>query len=228
MATSNNTAPDPSPWAAAPSPPEAWESDILVPITQNIGGGLAASIILAVLNYAWARANSLAFDLNETLIWSGLIGVLVAAVTTIIRFFSDELGLLRAAYLAGQQSRDEEIQRLNRQISILEQRGQPTPADATEINKRLGKMKGDLYNATNLLKILLDGGNISRSNGEHDLTQRPWERAVGLLEKSKVYGYADRQLLISSRAEAHKTLTEFYQQQYDKAAANVSFQPAWW
>lgn len=213
----------------SPSPPQNWESHIIVPLTQNVGGGIAAAIILAVLNYAWTRANHLAFDQNETLIWTGLAGILVAAATTLVRFFSDELGLLRAAYTAGQRSMMEEIQRLNRQISILEQRGgQPTPGDATDINKRLGKMKGDLYNATTLLKILLDGGNISRSNGEHDLSQRPWERAVALLEKAKVYSHADRQLLISGRTEAQRTLTEFYQQQYDKAAANVAFQPAWW
>lgn len=226
MAIPNN-AQEQSPWAAAPSPPQNWESNILVPITQNLTGGLATTIILSVLNLAWTRANHLPFDLNETMIWTGIAGTIVTTATTIVRFYADEIGLLHAAYSAGQRSRDEEIHRLNRQISLLEQRGQPLAQDATDINKRLGKMKGDLYNATTLLKILLDGGNISRNSGEHDLTQRPWERAVGLLAKAKVINQ-DRQLIISSRSAAWATLTEFYQQQYDLASANISFQPAWW
>ena len=208
--------------------PATWESEIIIPLTQNLAGGIASTLLLAMLTYAWNNSNHLANDLNNILTWSGLAGASVTSLATLIRFFADDVGLISAAYKAGQRSRDEEMQRLNRQISILEQQpGKPPPAAASEINQRLGKMKGDYDNAKRLITILLDGGNISRNSGEHDLTQRPWERAVSLIEKAKVYQHSDRQLLITSRSEAMKTLTEFFKEQLEMAN-NTAFQPAWW
>ena len=206
-----------------------WEGNVLVPLVQNAAGGVAAAIMIATVTYAWDYANGLATDGWELLRWGVIIGVAVAAIATIVRFFGDEVGLMRAAYVAGQRSRDEEIQRLNRQISLMEQQQQPgAMQDATAVNARLGQMAGDRDNAVKLLKILLDGGSVARSNSEHGLGRRPWERAVALLEKAKIYNHDSKELLVENRSEALRALAEFYDDQYRLAQDNSSFHPAWW
>lgn len=206
-----------------------WEGNVLVPLVQNGAGGVAAAILLATLTYAWNYANGLAIDGDELLRWCVIVGVGVLAVATIVRFFGDEIGLMRAVYVAGQRSRDDEIQRLNRQISLMEQQQQPgAMQDATAVNARLGQMAGDRDNAVKLLKILLDGGSVARSNSEHGLGRRPWERAVALLEKAKIYNHDSKELLIENRSEALRALAEFYDDQYRLAQDNSSFHPAWW
>jgi len=206
-----------------------WEGNVLVPLVQNAAGGVAAAIMIATVTYAWDYANGLATDGWELLRWGVIIGVAVAAIATIVRFFGDEVGLMRAVYVAGQRSRDDEIQRLNRQISLMEQQQQPgAMQDATAVNARLGQMAGDRDNAVKLLKILLDGGSVARNNSEHGLGRRPWERAVALLEKAKIYRHDARILLIENRSEALKSLAEFYDDQYRLAQDNSSFHPAWW
>lgn len=206
-----------------------WEGNVLVPLVQNAAGGVAAAIMIATVTYAWDYANGLATDGWELLQWGVIIGVAVAAIATIVRFFGDEVGLMRAVYVAGQRSRDDEIQRLNRQISLMEQQQQPgAMQDATAVNARLGQMAGDRDNAVKLLKILLDGGIVARSNSEHGLGRRPWERAVALLEKAKIYNHDSKELLIENRSEALRALAEFYDDQYRLAQDNSSFHPAWW
>jgi len=206
-----------------------WEGNVLVPLVQNAAGGVAAAIMIATVTYAWDYANGLATDGWELLRWGVIIGVAVAAIATIVRFFGDEVGLMRAVYVAGQRSRDDEIQRLNRQISLMEQQQQPgAMQDATVVNARLGQMAGDRDNAVKLLKILLDGGSVARSNSEHGLGRRPWERAVALLEKAKIYNHDSKELLIENRSEALRALAEFYDDQYRLAQDNSSFHPAWW
>lgn len=206
-----------------------WEGNVLVPLVQNAAGGVAAAIMIATVTYAWDYANGLATDGWELLRWGVIIGVAVAAIATIVRFFGDEVGLMRAVYVAGQRSRDDEIQRLNRQISLMEQQQQPgAMQDATAVNARLGQMAGDRDNAVKLLKILLDGGSVARSNSEHGLGRRPWERAVALLEKAKIYNHDSKELLVENRSEALRALAEFYDDQYRLAQDNSSFHPAWW
>lgn len=206
-----------------------WEGNVLVPLVQNAAGGVAAAIMIATATYAWDYANGLATDGWELLRWGVIIGVAVAAIATIVRFFGDEVGLMRAVYVAGQRSRDDEIQRLNRQISLMEQQQQPgAMQDATAVNARLGQMAGDRDNAVKLLKILLDGGSVARSNSEHGLGRRPWERAVALLEKAKIYNHDSKELLVENRSEALRALAEFYDDQYRLAQDNSSFHPAWW
>lgn len=206
-----------------------WEGNVLVPLVQNGAGGVAAAILLATLTYAWNYANGLAIDGDELLRWCVIVGVGVLAVATIVRFFGDEIGLMRAVYVAGQRSRDDEIQRLNRQISLME-KSQPgaMQQDATTVNARLGQMAGDRDNAVKLLKILLDGGSVARNNSEHGLGRRPWERAVALLEKAKIYRHDSKELLVENRSEALRALAEFYDDQYRLAQDNSSFHPAWW
>lgn len=206
-----------------------WEGNVLVPLVQNAAGGVAAAIMIATVTYAWDYANGLATDGWELLRWGVIIGVAVAAIATIVRFFGDEVGLMRAVYVAGQRSRDDEIQRLNRQISLMEQQQQPgAMQDATAVNARLGQMAGDRDNAVKLLKILLDGGSVARSNSEHGLGRRPWERAVALLEKAKIYNHDSKELLVENRSEVLRALAEFYDDQYRLAQDNSSFHPAWW
>lgn len=206
-----------------------WEGNVFVPLVQNAAGGAAAAIMIATVTYAWDYANGLATDGWELLRWGAIIGMAVAAIATIVRFFGDEVGLMRAVYVAGQRSRDDEIQRLNRQISLMEQQQQPgAMQDATAVNARLGQMAGDRDNAVKLLKILLDGGSVARSNSEHGLGRRPWERAVALMEKAKIYNHDSKELLVENRSEALRALAEFYDDQYRLAQDNSSFHPAWW
>lgn len=209
------------------APEQNWELHILVPLTQNVGGGLSTALLLALLAYAWDRLNNLYFDLESVAAWCAIAGGVFFSITTIVRFYADEVGLLNAAYRAGQRSQQGEILRLNRQISQLEQQPQ-SPGNATEINQRLGIMQGDYLNAVALLKILLDGGNISRSSNEHQLGRRPWERAIALLEKSKIYDHESRSPLVSGRNAALSALEAYWAEQYDRAEKSEKFQPAWW
>lgn len=207
--------------------PATWESNVAIPLAQNLAGGLAAGTLVIVLDYAWSLFNGLQRT-GHIYEWAILVGASVAGTFTVIRFFGDELGLLNAAYIAGQHSRDEEIQRLNRQISLMEASGSTTASQATTVNQTLGRMQGDYENAKQLLKILLEGGSVARDSGEHGLTKRPWERAITLLGKAHIYDHTSGQLLITSRGETLRLLTSFYNEQYQLAQQNAAFHPAWW
>lgn len=206
--------------------PQTWETGVLVPLAQNFGGGLASALFVAVIAYAWNRANGLQTDIEPVSVWSSVIGAIVATGWTIVRFFGDEIGLIRAAYQAGAASRDDEIARLNRQINSL----QAETAAEPEADKQtlLGRMRADHENAKLLLKVALGRGNIARDSEDHKLTKRPWGRAIWLLIHAKVIEEGSNKLLVASRVEASETLATYFAEQYQNAQGGKEYQPAWW
>lgn len=211
--------------------PATWETGVLVPLIQNIVGGAAAALLIALLAYAWNRLNSLPTNIEEVSIWAAVLGAVWATGWTVSRFFGDELGMFKAAYAAGQRSRDEEIARLNRQINSLQARAAGSEEKATDTataQALLGKMKFDFENAKILLNVALGGGNIARDSSDHKVTDRPWSRASRLLVKAKVIEQHSNKLLVTSRQQASEQLSSYFVEQTHAAQGDVNFVPSWW
>src|SRR5258706_11761302 len=81
-------------------PLPTWEAHVLIPITQNILGGVAVGALgfIGVIAYTGAINNIV--DLYNAGVWCGLAGGIVTCIITIIRFFGDDLGIVLAAYRA--------------------------------------------------------------------------------------------------------------------------------
>ena len=75
-----------------------WETAIIIPLTQNIVGGLAVGVFLAVLSYVWADINTLPVEQNTLIHWALIVGAAVTCAATFLRFFGDDVGLLATAY----------------------------------------------------------------------------------------------------------------------------------
>src|SRR5436309_1981333 len=99
--------------------PPSWESHVLIPLTQNLLGGVAVGGLgmIGVIAYTGAVGNVV--DLYNASIWCALAGGLVACIVTIIRFFGDDLGIVTTAYRMGYQARDAEVSALHMEIRAL-------------------------------------------------------------------------------------------------------------
>ena len=93
-------------------PPPTWASHVLIPLAQNVAGGMAVwgLGLIGYMTIQYTRA--LPWDLDGARLWCGFVGGAVTCLVTVIRFFGDDLGLLASAYKLGQASRDAEIANL--------------------------------------------------------------------------------------------------------------------
>lgn len=199
-----------------------WEADVAVPFAQNLLGGIATyALVLAWAEYSqrWtdhAHAEAI------------LSGIAITAIATIVRFFGDDLGIIRHAYQAGARSRDGEIYQLNRQIQRLEATavagtGQATP---TSDNRRLDLCEWSRKHAEKLATIGIRGGDITR-RGDHGIGAKSWERARNLLIASKVWNPETGQWASTKQTEVLGTLKAYYQPHYERMKTDPKYTPAW-
>jgi hypothetical protein len=100
-----------------------------VPLVQNILGGGAVAGAVAILTIAVHHSQATPVDGRTLALWCGLVGGLVICVATVVRFFGDDLGLLRAAYRAGQRNRQLRVNALELELQ----------ATRTQLARLLGK-----------------------------------------------------------------------------------------
>lgn len=207
-------------------PPPTFTSHILIPLGQNLLGGLAVWGA-GLIGYLFLRQASGGYvNIESARFWAGLTGGMVTCLVTVIRFFGDDLGLLAAAYKAGQASRDAEI--ANLQLMLRSLRDAKTSAQAAgtdNAEKReqefMQRAKAD---ARKLIEIHFNGDSISRQAlATRGMGQRDWERAVRLLKAAGVMN-ADGAIDIKSPALALKAIEVRLK---DDRAHGETFTPAW-
>lgn len=208
------------------TPPPTWASHVLIPLAQNIAGGAAiwGMGIIGYMTIQYARA--LPWDLEGARLWCALAGGMVTCLITVIRFFGDDLGLLAAAYKAGQRSRDTEI--ANLQLMLRAMRDAKTSAQAAgtdNAEKReqefMQRAKAD---ARKLIEVHFNRDSISREAMKtRGMGQRDWERAARLLKAAGVMD-ADGQIGVKSPALALKAIDARLR---DDRAHGETFTPAW-
>lgn len=109
--------------------PQTFAADIFVPLLQNLIGGGAAAGLGVIVTTAINRWQGSSIDPNALATWCALAGGFVTCTATIVRFFGDDIGLLRTAYRAGKDS-------MRLRVNALELELQ---AARTQIAKLIGK-----------------------------------------------------------------------------------------
>lgn len=168
--------------AAHISKPEKqdWASHVLIPLAQNIAGGAAVAGLGAMGVAAWgANVDGVAG------LWCAFGGAAVTCLITITRFFGDDIGLITAAYRAGQASRDAQIAALQLELRASHDAQAAAEATGTQTSieqRRMEKIERARRDAIRILEVHFANDSTSRSAmAKRGMGQRDWERAQRLL-----------------------------------------------
>ena len=206
------------------TPPVTWISHVLVPLTQNIVGGVAVTGLGCIAVQATTGTIT-----QAALMWCALAGGVVTCVITVLRFFGDDFGLYRAAYNAGRRSRDAQIAALQLQLSEAQDAagfGDATPS--ATIGKRQEMAREAHANARLIIKVAFAGDSISRAAmADRGVGQRDWERAMALLRAA---GVLDEQGRLTPRITPKQAMEGVAQLMAKDAPrlADGKFTPGWW
>src|SRR4051812_30914086 len=80
--------------------PQTWTADILVPMTQNVFGGIALGAFGFIGFVAVSEWQQVLWQADDALLWCILLGAAVPCLMTVVRFFGDDVGLITQAYKA--------------------------------------------------------------------------------------------------------------------------------
>lgn len=188
-----------------------WEAHVLIPVTQNILGGIAVGALgfIGVIAYTGTVEN--AIDLYNAGVWCGLAGGIVTCAVTIIRFFGDDLGVVTTAYKAGYHARDSQVAAL--ELELRASYDAQSSADAngnarSVISERQRMMDQARKDAAKIVEVAFAGDNTSRDAMKgRGMGQRNWERAVRLLMASGAMN-GDGIIVATSPAQALKAIDE--------------------
>lgn len=221
-----------------PRPPaQTWESAVIVPLVQNGVGGLACAILIVVLSLAAARAMHRQID-RELLLWVAIsVAVVVTTAFTIIRFFGDDIGLLDAAYRAGQRYADNRLEAMQKENDYL--RGQidsikaNQPATVTGSTRQTEQIERSIVNAQRLLEIAYSKGIDAIANNkiaqgpQRIIGDQDWRRARRLLVASACIEDESGRLLHSGIREAKRHLAAYTQPHLQRAQQSDRYQIPW-
>jgi hypothetical protein len=206
------------------TPPVTWISHVLVPLTQNIVGGIA----VAGLGCIAVQAATGQVTPNAA-VWCALAGGVVTCVVTVLRFFGDDFGLYRAAYNAGRRSRDAQIAALQLQVSDAhDAAGFDDAAPSATIGKRQEMARAAHANARLIIRVAFQGDSISRAAMlDRGVGQRDWERAMALCRAA---GVIDDEGKLTPRITPKQALDALAQLVAKDAPrmADGKFTPGWW
>lgn len=201
------------------------QSHVIVPLVNNLLGGLGAFVLCAVLWLAVAAALGARVDYDDLRFWCGLVGAGAFGAMSIVRFLGDDLGFITAAYRAGVASADAQISGLvadNQQLqaALRELRG-TGPA-----NGKVEKIERARAHAEELLGIAHAGGSIAREKVATWCPQRSWEAAVQLLKASGALT-ANNELADRNLALSLNRLREYAADQKVLSAAGAKWVGKW-
>lgn len=210
-----------------PPPQPTWETHIVIPLVQNLAGGIAVFALCWTITVGLGRYFLWDVILRELSFWSAVIGGTVTALMTIVRFFGDELGLLAAAYRLGKRSADSQINALiaeNEQLRATAREMRGTTSHKTqEMIERIDQAQND---AEHLLALAYGGQSIAREQVRAYIPQRSWERAVQLLMASGCLDQ-NRYLAEPNLALALDRLRSYTDTDRQRAT-HESWRPAWY
>jgi len=155
-----------------------------VPLLQNILGGLAVMGATAIVATAIVLMQDRSPDLDPILAWSALLGGLITCTATVVRFFGDDIGIVRTAYRHGQErmlarvhALEIELQTARSQLAqSLDATGQMPPTKALQELERAHQV------AQQMIQWHFEGIPIDRRSCEQrSVGQRDWGRARQLL-----------------------------------------------
>ncbi len=163
--------------------PVTWASHVLIPLAQNMVGGVFVAVAVGAVAIAVARLLDTRLDMADLQFWCIICGVMVCASATCVRFFGDDLGLIKVAYDAGVKSADNQINGLTAEnqrllATVREIRGQAPTHRATEKVEQIDNAQKD---AEELLNLAHNRQPIAREKVSAWLPQRRWERAIQLM-----------------------------------------------
>lgn len=164
--------------------PQTFAADIFVPLLQNIIGGAAVAGILAIMSVAGSRWASQPLSGADIAFWCLLAGGAVACIVTVIRFFGDDIGLVRYAYRRGQESMrlrvnalELELEAAQRQVAQL--MGQTKAIPSSGARQQLERVYAA---AEHLIHWHFEDLPIDRRSCEsRNMSQSEWRRARHLL-----------------------------------------------
>jgi hypothetical protein len=170
-------------------------------------------------------ARAMPWDMDGARVWCGLAGGAVACVATVIRFFGDDLGLMAAAYKAGQASRDAEINNLHLELRAIRDARNAAQAGGASAERReqefMQRAKAD---AAKLIAVHFNGDSIARdAMKQRGMGQRDWERSMRLLKASGVMN-EDGEITVRAATLATKAIDERLR---DDRTHGATFTPAW-
>lgn len=200
----------------------AWSSHVLIPVAQNVLGGVAVAGLAMMGVYAYGAPIE-----NGAGVWCAFGGAAVTCIITITRFFGDDLGLLTAAYKAGRVSRDAQIAAL--ELELRASRDAQTAAEADGNQASADKRREEFRqrarkDAATIVAVHFDGDSIARAPMQkRGIAQRDWERAMRLLKASGVVN-GDGVVVIDSPGKAIRAIDAKLASSADKGK---TFTPSW-
>jgi hypothetical protein len=204
--------------------PVTWIGHVLVPLVQNLLGGVAVAALGAI------AVQAVTGDVGtQAMTWCALVGGAVACTFTVLRFFGDDLGIVTGAYRAGRRSRDAQIAALQLQVSEANDAasfGDATPS--ATIGKRQEMARAAHANARLIIKVAFQGDSIARgAMVDRGVGQRDWERAMALCRAA---GVIDDQGRLTPRIVPKQALDAVAQLVAKDAPrmADGKFTPGWW
>jgi hypothetical protein len=220
--------PDQQPPQPTPERPPTWETHVIIPLTQNVLGGLAVAGLCAVVTVGLGRYFLWRVIVDELALWSLLLGGFVAFVATVVRFFGDDLGIVTSAYRLGRRTADGQISALVAETEQLRRTVQAlSRADAPLRGQELVEtIRRALRDGEQLLGLAYGGQRISREQVAAYMPQRSWERAIQLLRAAGCLD-AKSQLTEANLGLALQRLRAYAQQDLVRAQGAAGYRPGW-
>jgi hypothetical protein len=204
--------------------PVTWIGHVLVPLVQNLLGGVAVAALGAIAVQAVTGEVT-----TQAVTWCALVGGAVACTFTVLRFFGDDLGIVTGAYRAGRRSRDSQVAELQLQLrSAQEAIDAAGPMPSAQLAQRQQMAQKAHANAVLITKVAYQGDTISRKAMEdRGIGQRDWERAMSLLRAA---GVLDAQGQLAPRLAPKQALEAIDRTVGNdmKQLGNSRFVPGWW
>lgn len=207
--------------------PPTWVSEVLIPLVQNIVGGVAVTGLGIIGVRAFTGEITV-----QAVTWCALVGGALACTMTVTRFFGDDLGLFKIAYDAGRNSRNHDLDVLNKKLyatqAALEAAGQPNSAGVIVKRVHIGQIA--VRNARTIAQVAYAGGNYRRRAMSDKMGEKDWGRAVRLLQVVNVLDretYGLRNDVAPNVNEAMK-LIDRVEREDVPLLANNAFVPGWW
>lgn len=228
ISTTSSYPPDPSP------PVATWQQAVLIPLAQNLLGSAAMFVGGLLLWSLVSQVGGWAYDWGRGAWLGSLLGGLALVLSSLVRFFGDEVGLLRRAYAAGVASQtarvgalEAEILRLREVEAALSAASRRTLAPAgkaSRLQERAGRAVGD---AEKMIRAAFAGQPATRAAMERlGMGQRDWERGRRLLVAAGVcdaQGHMSEGLTLGGALE--KVRERFGR---DLERDVEGYQPSWW
>jgi len=192
-------------------PPQTWETSIVIPLAQNILGGLAVALLIGLPTLGIFNQFSLPLQEDDLIIWCLIIGGIVASFATVIRFFGDDIGVVQMAYRLAWDQQEVRIEALQRELRQAMEEVKKANRDQLHVprTKRTKQLEQIRQDALHIISWYFERIPIDRRACERrNMPQRAWRNARRLLIAAGVMN--DQNFLSPSSAEALRLVNEHY------------------